>query len=78
MPFRITKGDITIEASTEDELATAVKVLTDHNVPIPSLFGQQPPGPKYLAHLLASLPVIPVVPPSSTDDPIGEGEFTHE
>lgn len=42
--YRISKGDIRIEADTDAELAHAVKVLTDQNVPIPSTFGV-PLGP---------------------------------
>jgi hypothetical protein len=58
--YRISKGDIMIEVSTDAELAHAVKVLTDQNVPIPSTFGIPSPaqvdsrfttlGPTLVAH----------------------------
>jgi hypothetical protein len=53
--YRISKGDITIEASTDAELAHAVKVLTDQNVPIPSTFGSPAQMDKYARVIPANL-----------------------
>jgi hypothetical protein len=53
--YRISKGDITIEASTDAELAHAVKVLTDQNVPIPSTFGSPAQADKYARVIPANL-----------------------